>query len=176
MSSHAQLSVSVIISNGLVSPQMSRELFISCLHDLDGELKGNDVFMKGIPLGTVSFSKRVVLEANPVVFANTKKEREELRKLITKRSLIAQENYINNLLIEKERLENSSKVFQELSDQVETLNSEIRQSEIAKKRQVLDECHAFEQELCEEAENQGFDVITENTENGIQLQFIKREY
>ena len=176
MSSHASLDVSILVCNGLLSPQMAKELLGLCLEELNGRIVGTKVYLDDKYIGTLSVSKRIVLTADSTVFQTTKNDREKLRDLLTKKAEVMQQNYIDNLVDEKEQLRRSDMVLKELSARIKEVDDKIKQSEKARQRQTLDECQAFEQELCEEAENQGFDVVKEQTENGIQLQFIKREY
>lgn len=170
------LNVSVIVCKDLVTSKQAEEVLSLCLSELNGTIKNKDLFLNNKFIGTVSISNRIVLTADNNVFLNTKNEREKLRNLITKKLDVMQNNYINDLEIEKEKLKNSQMALEELKKEISAIDKIIHQSEIAKRRQALDECHALEQELCEEAENQGFDVVKENTEEGIQLQFIRREY
>ena len=54
--------------------------------------------------------------------------------------------------------------------------SQIEEQQHAIKKQEMSSCDAIVLELKEAAENQVYDIVEEKTNNGVQLQFIRRIY
>ena len=64
----------------------------------------------------------------------------------------------------------------ELKKRLSIIESKIESQDKAIKRQQMESCQAMVEELKDAAINQGYDIIEEKNENGIQLQFVRREY
>ena len=99
--------------------------------------------------------------------------RKLLRDTFTRRVSIAHENYLYELDKRKKELEQEKLVEREL---LESINRDIEKTNVAFERQQLDECEALKAEIVDAAIAQGYEVVEEKNSNGIQLQFIRREY
>ena len=99
-----------------------------------------------------------------------------LRETFTRRVGIAHENYLYELKKKKEELEAQNLVETELIESLKTIDKEIEKSEVGFERQQLSECDALKAEIVDAAIAQGYEVVEEKTDSGVQLQFIRREY
>ena len=77
---------------------------------------------------------------------------------------------------EKERLEQQSRVEAELLDSLNEVETKIKKSEIGFERQNQIECDALKGEIIDAAVAQGYEVVESETSQGVQLQFIRRDY
>ena len=56
------------------------------------------------------------------------------------------------------------------------VETKIEKSEIGFERQNQSECDALKGEIIDAAVAQGYEVVEETTSQGVQLQFIRRDY
>ena len=59
---------------------------------------------------------------------------------------------------------------------INSIDNQIEDQQKAIKKQEMSSCDAIVLELKEAAENQGYDIVEEKTNNGVQLQFVRRTY
>ena len=64
----------------------------------------------------------------------------------------------------------------ELLNSLNELETKIEKSEIGFERQNQSECDALKGEIIDAAVAQGYEVVEAETSQGIQLQFIRRDY
>ncbi len=174
MSSTVTMNMSLMSTANILPAQQMESLFLLCVKELNLDLRGRRLMEGDLFLGDVTMGQRIVLRFNSDY--GSRRARQELRDLFTKRLKVAQENYMDELEDRKRRLRESQAAEQVLLREIAEIEKKQRASEKAMARQEKSECEAMMEELCEAAENKGYDVISEKTEQGMQLQFVRREY
>ena len=112
-------------------------------------------------------------------FCETEKRiryRKKIRDAFNKRIDIVHQNFLFELEQKKEALEKQARAEKELLESIKSIEKTIEQSKKAYERQQLDECEALKAEIVDAAIAQGYEVVEEKKENGVQLQFIRRDY
>lgn len=177
MSSTVTMDMVLIGSADLLSQDEMLSVFLDCVKELGGVVNNDTLIINGENLGTLTMNSRIVLSFS-TDYSTLKREqiRGTLRETFTRRAKIAHENYIYWLKEEKKRLEDSGQVEGEIKRAVENLEKKQIKSSSAMKRQEMSECEAIKVELMDAAIAQGYEVIENKTSDGIQLQFIRREY
>ena len=152
-------------------------MFKACVKELSGVIQNDNLFLGNENLGKLTINNRIVLSFSSDL-GNSKRAhvRNLLRETFTRRVGIAHENYLYELKKKKEELETQNLVEKELFESLNAINKEIEKSEVGFERQQLSECNALKAEIVDAAIAQGYEVVEENTESGVQLQFIRREY
>ena len=174
MSSTIRMNMTLLGASGIVPASTMKEVFLSCVKEMNGEIINSTITMDGKNLGRLSLGERIVLQYES---ENTNSQkREELRGLFSRRVQVAQINYLQTLENQRARLEKNEAADRELHRQIEELDRKERKSQEAMQRQEKPACVAIKEELCVAAEEKGFDVIEEETDQGVELQFIKRIY
>lgn len=174
MSSTVNLDMTLMAASCIVPEQTMRRVFLSCVEEMGGKLKSNALYVGGEYLGRLTLGKRIVLQYDSDMRPSNK--RGELRSLFTKRIAVTQADYLNELEENKRRLRASAAAEAALAAEIQEMERAKAKSIAAMQRQEKPECEAIRDELCEAAEAKGYDVIEEKTEQGIQLQFVRREY
>jgi len=174
VSSIARVNMILIATKNLLPQNEMVNVFNDCLHEINGRILNNNLVVNSIAIGKIIIGDRIVVQtmsSQSTVFEQT----EELRKLFSRRSEVAYRNY-QDILLDKEKETRRNITNQiELSKLIDAIQNEKSGSAIAYARQQKDNCIALKEELIEEAEKQGYDVI-DNSNEEIQLQFIKRVY
>lgn len=175
MSSTMTIDAMLIGTSNIVPEQMMNKVFLSCVEELGGAIQSNTLVVQGKRIGSITFGKRIVLRytsstrsLNPV--------REEVRSLFTRRIAIAQTDYLNELAENERRLRESRATEESLLAELAAIERQKQKSLEAMERQNKPSCEAIKEELCEAAEAKGYDVVEETTDQGLHLQFIRREY
>lgn len=174
MSSTVNFDMTLMAASCIVPEQTMRRVFLSCVEEMHGEVKSNALYIDGERLGQLTLGKRIILQHGSYMPASGKKD--ELRKLFTKRIAVAQTDYLNELEESQRRLRESAAAEASLLAEIKEMERAKAKSVSAMQRQEKPECEAIKEELCEAAEAKGYDVVEEKTEQGIQLQFVRREY
>ena len=177
MSSTVNMDMALISTSNIVPSSKLKEVFEACVKELGGVIQNNNLFLGNENLGKLTINNRIVLSFSSDL-ENSKRAhiRNLLRDTFTRRIEIAHENYLYELKKRKEELEAQSLVEKELLESLKTIDKEIEKSEVGFERQQLSECDALKAEIVDAAIAQGYEVVEENTDSGVQLQFIRREY
>ena len=177
MSSTVNMDMSIIASSFIVPQNMLKDVLEGCVNELGGKIRNNHLIIDGQDVGVLTINNRIVLSFS-TDYENSKrtKTRELLRNLFTRRVQTAHENYLYNLRKEKARLEEESRVEAEMLESLKEVEQKIEKSELGFERQNLSECEALKAEIVDAAIAQGYEVVEEETSQGVQLQFIRREY
>lgn len=176
MSSIVNLDMCLIASKGLLPEPMLHEVFYSTLNELNGTIHKGILLINNIAIGKITLKDRIIVQTYNENVSLVKKQTILLRENFTRRADIAIKNYAYELEQEKKRAYESNMALEELNARIrETEKLQKKQVE-AIKRQNMDACEAIVAELKEAADNQGYDIIEEKTEEGAQLQFIRRVY
>lgn len=174
MSSTVHFDMTLMATSNVVPAQIMKRVFMECVKEMSGELKGSSLFVGGSYIGSLHVGERIILSYDSDLRQSEK--RGELRGLFTRRLAVAQRDYLYELEEKEKRLKESEAAEASLLDELAELEKSKVLSQKAMQRQCKPECEAMKEELCEAAEMKGYDVIEEKTEQGIQLQFIRREY
>lgn len=176
MSSSVNIDLCLISSANLLPKKEMNEIFLEAVNELGGKISNNILVLNGINIGKLSIGTRIVVQTYTENADFVKKSTEELRKIFTRRSNNANANYIARLEEERKRIEQSNLEFAEFEKQLNSINKSINSSKKAAERQKMSSCDAIKDELIESAINKGYDVVENNVNGEIQLQFIRREY
>lgn len=176
MSSIVNLDMCLIASKGLLPKEKLREVFLETLPEVNGLIKNNVLYIDNQPIGSISLKDRIVIQTYSEHAIIAKKMTNELRNVFTRRTKVAVENYKNELEEEKKKIEESNLAYEELQRRIKETEIKIESQEKAIEKQNMSSCEAMALELKEAAENQGYDIVENKTEEGIQLQFIRRIY
>lgn len=177
MSSTVNMDMALISTSNIIPQDQLRRVFEECVKELGGVIQNNNLFLGKENLGKLTINNRIVLSFSSDYETSKRAEvRKLLRDTFTRRVAIAHENYLYELKIEKERLEQQSRVEAELLNSLKEVETKIEKSEIGFERQNQSECDALKGEIIDAAVAQGYEVVEETTSQGMQLQFIRRDY
>ena len=177
MSSTVNMDMALISTSNIIPQDQLRRVFEECVKELGGVIQNNNLFLGKENLGKLTINNRIVLSFSSDYETSKRAEvRKLLRDTFTRRVAIAHENYLYELKKEKERLEQQSRVEAELLNSLKEVENKIEKSEIGFERQNQSECDALKGEIIDAAVAQGYEVVEETTSQGVQLQFIRRDY
>lgn len=177
MSSTVNMDMALISTSNIIPQDQLRRVFEECVKELGGVIQNNNLFLGKENLGKLTINNRIVLSFSSDYETSKRAEvRKLLRDTFTRRVAIAHENYLYELKKEKERLEQQSRVEAELLNSLKEVETKIEKSEIGFERQNQSKCDALKGEIIDAAVAQGYEVVEAETSQGIQLQFIRRDY
>ena len=177
MSSTVNMDMALISTSNIIPQDQLRRVFEECVKELGGVIQNNNLFLGDENLGKLTINNRIVLSFSSDYDTYKRGEvRKLLRDTFTRRVAIAHDNYLYELKKEKERLEQQSRVEAELLDSLNEVETKIKKSEIGFERQNQSECDALKGEIIDAAVAQGYEVVETETSQGVQLQFIRRDY
>lgn len=177
MSSTVNMDMALISTSNIIPQDQLRRVFEECVKELGGVIQNNNLFLGKENLGKLTINNRIVLSFSSDYETSKRTEvRKLLRDTFTRRVAIVHENYLYELRKEKERLEKQSQVEAELLNSLKEVETKIEKSEIGFERQNQSECDALKGEIIDAAVAQGYEVVEETTSQGVQLQFIRRDY
>lgn len=177
MSSTVSMNFALISSSNILPRDRLKSVFENCITELGGDILGNHLYIDGVDLGSLTFNQRIVLTFSFEINNQRRMQlREQIRNLFTRRVSIAQENYISELKKEEESIRNQALIAEEMEASLDAIEKKIEQSVKGITRQKKSECEAIKEELIEAAISQGYVVEEENTDQGVQLQFVRRSY
>lgn len=177
MSSTVNMDMALISTSNIIPQDQLRRVFEECVKELGGVIQNNNLFLGKENLGKLTINNRIVLSFSSDYETSKRSEvRKILRDTFTRRVAIVHENYLYELRKEKERLEKQSQVEAELLNSLKEVETKIEKSEIGFGRQNQSECDALKGEIIDAAVAQGYEVVEETTSQGVQLQFIRRDY
>lgn len=175
MSSTVNIDMCLIASKGLLPIDTLHRVFKDTVEELNGSIsKDGSLVLDGKIVGIVSLKERIIVQTSR--YNNSMSKIENLREIFNRRSDVAIKNYKYQLEQEKKSIQESNLAEEELRKRIELADKKIQEQEIAIQKQELSSCEAIVLELKEAAENQGYDIVEEKTEEGTQLQFIRRVY
>lgn len=174
MSSTVRMDMVLISSSNIIPSSQLKAVFEECVEELGGIIKDKELIIGKEHLGSLTINDRIILSfASDYETSKRVEMRKLLRDTFTRRVSIVHENYLYELDKRKKELEQEKLVEREL---LESINRDIEKTNVAFERQQLDECEALKAEIVDAAIAQGYEVVEEKNGNGIQLQFIRREY
>ena len=177
MSSTVNMDMALISTSNIIPQDQLKRVFEECVKELGGIIQNNNLFLGKENLGKLTINNRIVLSFSSDYETSKRSEvRKLLRDTFTRRVAVAHENYLYDLKKEKERLEEQSRVEAELLKSLKEVETKIEKSEIGFERQNQSECDALKGEIIDAAIAQGYEVVEETTSQGVQLQFIRRDY
>ena len=177
MSSTVNMDMALISTSNIIPQDQLKRVFEECVKELGGVIQNYNLFLEKENLGKLTINNRIVLSFSSDYETSKRSEvRKLLRDTFTRRVAIAHENYLYELKKEKERLEEQSRVEAELLNSLKEVETKIEKSEIGFERQNQSECDALKGEIIDAAVAQGYEVVEEITSQGMQLQFIRRDY
>jgi len=176
MSSTVNIDMCLIASKGLLPTKKLHEVFNDTLSELNGNIQNGILFINNNRIGKVSLKDRIIIQTYSERAKSVKNATEELRNTFTRRAKMAINNYSYELEQEKKRAQESDLAFAELEKRIKSIDKKIDEQQHAIKKQGMSSCDAIVLELKESAENQGYDIVEEKTNNGVQLQFVRRAY
>ena len=177
MSSTVNMDMVLISTSNILPSNLLRAVFEESVKELGGTIQNGNLFLGKENLGKLTLNSRIVLSFS-TDFDNSKRGqvRKLLRDTFTRRVSTAHENYLYQLKKEKEQLAEQNRVESMILESIKKIDEEIEKSEVGFERQQLSECDALKAEIVDAAIAQGYEVVEENTDSGVQLQFIRREY
>ena len=176
MSSSVNIDLCLISSANLLPKKEMQEIFLEAVNELGGKITNNILILNGTNIGRLSIGSRIVIQTYSENANFVKQSTEKLRQIFTRRSKNANSNYIARLEEERKKIEQSNLEFAEFERQINAIEKNITSSKKAAERQKMSSCDAIKDELIESAINKGYDVVENNVNGEIQLQFIRREY
>lgn len=176
MSSTVNLDMCLIASKGLLPETTLHKVFMDTLNELNGSVNNNILSINNRNIGKISLKDRIIIQTYSEHADMVKKATEELREAFTRRAKVAIDNYSYELEQEKKRAQESDLAYAELMKRINSIDKQIEDQQKAIQKQEMSSCDAIVLELKEAAENQGYDIVEEKTNNGVQLQFIRRAY
>ena len=176
MSSTVNIDMCLIASKGLLPTNKLHEVFLDTLKELNGCISNGILSINNTRIGKISLKDRIVVQTYSENARLVQSQTDLLRKTFTRRSEVAVKNYSYELEQEKKRAQESDLAYEELVKKVNSIDKQIKAQEKAIQKQEMPSCEAIVLELKEAAENQGYDIVEEKTEQGTQLQFVRRIY
>ena len=176
MSSTVNLDMCLIASKGLLPTEQLHKVFMDTLKELNGSISNNVLSINNKSIGKISLKDRIIIQTYSEHANMVRQATEELREVFTRRAKVAIDNYSYELEQEKKRAQESDLAYAELMKRINSIDKQIEEQQKAIKKQEMSSCDAIVLELKEAAENQGYDIVEEKTNNGVQLQFIRRTY
>ena len=177
MSSIINMDMALISTSNIIPEEQQKKIFEDCVNELGGILQNNILLFDGENIGKIIINNRIVLSfSSDYNTSKRDKVRTLLRDTFTRRVSIAHENYIYELKKEKERIEKQNRAEAELLNSLKDIETKIMKSEIGFQRQHQSECEALKGEIIDAAISQGYEVVEEQNNNGVQLQFVRRDY
>lgn len=176
MSSIVNLDMCLIASSGLLPVNLLQEVFYDTLNELNGKIQNSILFLNNTKVGKVTLKDRIIVQTYSENASFVKKQTKLLRETFSRRADVAVKNYAYELEQEEKRLRESDLALEELENRIRENQKLQKKQEKAIERQSMDACEAIVLELKEAAENQGYDIVEEKTEEGVRLQFIRRIY
>lgn len=176
MSSIVNLDMCLIASVGLLPTNILHNVFMDTLKELNGYINDNILVINNCDIGKISLKDRIVVQTYSEYRNVAMKQTELLRETFNRRADIAIKDYRYQLEQEQKRIKESNLALEELNKRIKENENRIIQQEKAIKKQEMSSCEAIVIELKEAAENQGYDIVEEKTDEGVQLQFIRRYY
>ena len=175
MSSTVNMDMVLIsVANLLPQQQMSR-VFLDCIKELNGHIENNSLILDNKSIGTIKIGQRIILSFDSD-YNDRNYIRNKLRDTFTRRIETEYKNYLYELTKEKERLEEENNVENKILKELEEVSKQIEKSAVAFQRQHQSECEALKGEIIDAAISQGYEVVEEQNNNGVQLQFVRRDY
>lgn len=176
MSSTVNIDMCLIASKGLLPTSRLHEVFIDTLKELNGCITNGVLSINDTKIGRISLKDRIVVQTYSENARIVQAQTDLLRKTFTRRSEVAVKNYSYELEQEKKRAQESDLAYAELMKKVNSIDKQIEEQQRAIQKQEMPSCEAIVLELKEAAENQGYDIVEEKTNEGTQLQFVRRIY
>lgn len=176
MSSTVNLDMCLIASKGLLPETTLHKVFMDTLEELNGSIDNSVLSINNNRIGKISLKDRIIIQTYSEHAYEVRRATEELREVFTRRAKVAIDNYSYELEQAKKRVQESDLAYAELMKKINSIDKQIEDQQKAIKKQEMPSCDAIVLELKEAAENQGYDIIEEKTNNGVQLQFIRRVY
>ena len=176
MSSIVNLDLSLIASKGLLPNDIMAKVFKECLKECHGFIDNNILYIDNACVGKITINDRIIVQTSSEALEDVKRLTEDLRSLFTKRSSVEIKNYQSFLSEKKKQLKQTSLVDEQIKKAIAELEKTEQEVNKAIERQQMTSCEAIVEELKEAAFNQGYDIEESKTENGIQLQFVRRVY
>lgn len=174
MSSIARVNMVLIASKGLLPLETMSEIFLECLHEENYSMTNGQLIFQNKVIGKILIGERIVIQTTTSE-SLVLKATQALRETFSHRSAVAVKNYQSKLEKEKQSLIEIHQDQLELNQFIREIEEKENQLQNAIRRQEMPNCDAIKQELIEEAENQGYEVV-DHSKDEIQLQFIKRSY
>lgn len=176
MSSSVNIDLCIISSANLLPEEEMKSIFEEAVCELGGVIKENVLFLDNKRIGKLTIGSRIIIQTYSENVNFVRETTEELRNIFTRRSQNANLNYIARMEEERKRLEQSNLEFSEFEKRIKAIDQSIESSQKAAERQKMSSCDAIKNELIESAINKGYDVVQNEVDGEIQLQFIRRAY
>ena len=176
MSSTVNIDMCLIASKNLLPIEIMHSIFLDTLNELKGEIKNDILFINDKKIGTIYLKDRILVRTDSELTQEVEKTTEKLRTTFSRRAQVEIDNYAYYLKKEKERIEKTGVDINEVNKDIGIIDKKIEDQQKAIKRQEMSSCEAIVEEIKEAAENQGYEVIEEKTNSGVQLQFVRRTY
>ena len=176
MSSTVNLDMCLIASKGLLPETTLHKVFMDTLEELNGSINNSVLSINNNRIGKISLKDRIIIQTYSEHANEVRRATEKLREVFTRRAKVAIDNYSYELEQEKKRAQESDLAYAELMKRINSIDKQIEDQQKAIKKREMSSCDAIVLELKEAAENQGYDIVEEKTNNGVQLQFVRRTY
>jgi uncharacterized FlaG/YvyC family protein len=176
MSSIVNLNILLVASTGLLPHERLLKVFDRALVEVNGSIQNGILNINNQRVGKVYINNRIVVQTYSEYASQANTVVEGLRTVFNRKAEIEIQNYQDELNKKKQRLIQEQIDLIELEKKLKTLDNEIQLSNKAVKKQAMSSCEAMVVELKDAATNQGYCIVEEKTTNGMQIQFVRRDY
>ncbi len=176
MSSIVNIDLMLICSKDLLPKERMVSVLDSCLKELNCKIENNVLYIKENAVGKIIIKDRILVQTYSERRSNAIKLLTALRELYTRKSKIEFEKYKEYLEEQKRIIKEQNIISEKIEKELKEFENKINKMNVAKEVQEMSPCEAIVAELKEAAECQGYDVVEEKTDNGVQLQFVRRSY
>jgi hypothetical protein len=149
---------------------------MNTISEMNLKLTNNTLIFGNGKFAKLTMGERIVIHTDSNHIGTIQHQIDTLRELFTKRAMVAQKNYQDELLELSYRTSREQHDAIELKSIINEIEKKISQSEEALKIQQLPSCEALVEELKISAVNKGYEVIQTQNQDNVQLQFVRRQY
>lgn len=170
------INLHLICASNLLPKDEMINSFMNTIDELNIKISKNNLVFSNGKTAKITMGERIVIHTDSNQISSIQSQIELLRELFTRRAVVAQKNYQDQLLEQSYRANRENHDATELKNIVDQLEMKMVQSEEALKIQQLPSCEALVEELKISAINKGYEVVQTQNNDNVQLQFVRRTY
>ncbi len=170
------INLHLICASHLLPKEQMIESFMNTINEMNLKVTNNTLVFGNGKSAKLTVGERIVIHTDSNHVGTIQHQIDSLRELFTKRAMVAQKNYQDDLLEQSYRTRREQHDAIELKNIIDQIDKKILQSEEALRIQQLPSCEALVEELKISAVNKGYEVIQTQNQDNVQLQFVRRQY
>lgn len=170
------INLHLICASHLLPKEKMIDSFMDTIAEMNLRIVNNSLVFSNGKSAKITMGERIVIHTDSNHIGAIQKQIDLLRDLFTKRAIVAQKNYQDELIELSYRANREQHDSIELKNIVDELDKKILESEKALIIQQLPSCEALVEELKISAVNKGYEVIQTQNQDNVQLQFVRRQY